>query len=155
ASTPRQEDIGRGSFLNSRARSKIQDPSYVARNYPRGKADLYAAFLERGLQFASVSGTSALLTLRNWMFIKQYQDLREWLLQSFSLRALGDFAIGAFDEVPNDVLSVVVSVFRKVARGLSESVALQPTPPDDRSYDRERTQRKRAAVLCQVGQYAF
>ena len=52
--------------------SKMQDAAYVARNYPRGKADLYAAFLERGLQLARDGGTSALLTMRNWMFIKQY-----------------------------------------------------------------------------------
>ena len=68
---------------------------------------------------------------------------------------VGDFAIGAFDEVPNDVLSVVVSVFRNVASQSPESVALQPTPPDDRSYDRERTLRKRAATLCHEGTYRF
>src|SRR5579875_674505 len=73
----------------------------------------------------------------------------------FDLRALGDFAIGAFDEVPNDVLSVVVSVFRRLAPGQAGSVALQPTPPEDRSYDRERTKRKRAAVLCHVGRFVF
>src|SRR4051812_20027483 len=89
------------------------------------------------------------------MFIKQYSDLRSWLLETFDLRALGDFAIGAFDEVPNDVLSVVASVYRKVAPRQVESVSLQPTPPDDRSYDRERTRRKRAACLCQVGHFKF
>ena len=85
------------------------------------------------------------------MFIKQYANLRSWLLESYDLRALGDFAIGAFDEVPNDLLSVAVSVFRKLEPADTESVAIQPTPLDDRSYDRERTRRKRAAVLCQIG----
>jgi hypothetical protein len=108
--------------------SKMSDASYVKKHYPRGKADLYAAFLERGLQLTRTGGTSALLTMRNWMFIKQYSELRQWLLETYDLRALGDFAIGAFDEVPNDVLSVVVSVFRKAAPDSVESVALQPTP---------------------------
>ena len=130
--------------------SKMADADYVKRHYPLGKADLYAAFLIRGLQLAREGGTSALLTMRNWMFIKQYADLRIWLLERFDLRALGDFAIGAFDEVPNDVLSVVVSVFRKVPPAPEQSVALQPTPLDDRSYDRERTRRKRAAVLSAI-----
>src|SRR5690606_37659820 len=66
-----------------------------------------------------------------------------------------DFAIGAFDFVPNDVLTVAVSVFRKCMPGNEESVAVQPTPPDDRSYDRQRTARKRAAALCQVGRHEF
>ncbi len=90
--------------------------------------------------------------MRNWMFIKQYQDVQIIVAGEVkTCGALGDFAIGAFDEVPNDVLSVVVSVFRNVASQSPESVALQPTPPDDRSYDRERTHRKRAATLCHVG----
>jgi len=135
--------------------SKMQDAAYVARNYPRGKADLFAAFLERGMQFASVGGTSALLTLRSWMFIQQYKELRYWLLESFTLRALGDFDRGAFEEVPDEVVSVVVSVFRRMVMELKESVALQPTPLNDRSRDSERTQRKRAATLCAAAQYPF
>ncbi len=135
--------------------SKMADAGYVKRHYLLGKADLYAAFLIRGLQLAREGGTSALLTMRNWMFIKQYAELRGWLLESFDLRALGDFAIGAFDEVPNDVLSVVVSVFRNATPAPEQSVALQPTPLDDRSYDRERTRRKRAAALCHRGYCMF
>ena len=135
--------------------TKLASAGYLQSTYPRGKADLYAAFLERGLHLVREGGTSALLTMRNWMFIKQYEALRTWLLESFDLRALGDFAIGAFDEVPNDLLSVVVSVFRRVAHAPETSAAQQPTPPDDLSYDRERTRRKRAAVLCQAGRYAF
>jgi hypothetical protein len=135
--------------------AKMADAAYVKRHYPLGKADLYAAFLIRGLELAREGGTSALLTMRNWMFIKQYTELRVWLLEGFDLRALGDFAIGAFDEVPNDVLSVVVSVFRKTQPVPKQSVALQPTPLDDRSYDRERTLRKRAAVLTHYGTFVF
>ncbi len=134
--------------------SKMADAKYVQKHYPRGKADLYAAFLERGLQLAKEGGVSALLTMRNWMFIKQYAELREWLLESFDLRLLGDVDRGAFDEVPNEVLAAVMSLFRRARPG-DASLALQPTPLDDKSYDRERTKRKRAAVLCQVGRFEF
>ena len=56
------------------ATTKMQDAVYVAQNYPRGKADLYAAFLERGLQLTSEHGSSALLTMRNWLFLQQYSE---------------------------------------------------------------------------------
>ncbi len=135
--------------------SKLADGGYIKKHYPRGKADLFAAFLERGLELARPGGVSALLTMRNWMFIKQYASLRQWLLETWDLRALGDFAVGAFDEVPNDVLSVTISVFRRGTAGEANSVALQPTPPDDKSYDRARTARKRAATLCHVGRHEF
>lgn len=135
--------------------SKMADTRYIEEHYSRGKADLYAAFLDRGLQLARVGGVSALLTMRNWMFIRQYIELRKWILASWDLRALGDFAVGAFDEVPNDLLSVVVSVFRRSPPDKTPSVALQLTSPDQPSYDRARTKRKRAATLCQSGRHEF
>ena len=42
----------------------VVDAAYVKEHYPRGKADLYAAFLERGLQLVKDGGTSAMLTMR-------------------------------------------------------------------------------------------
>ncbi len=135
--------------------SKMAESRFFEKEYPLGKADLYACFLLRGLELVREGGVSSMLTMRNWMFIKQYAGLREWLLGEFDLRGLGDFAIGAFDEVPNDVLSVAVSVFHNVGPRETASVAQQPTPPDDRSYDRVRTSRKRAATLCQVGRVEF
>lgn len=135
--------------------TKMQDARYAQRVYENGKADLYAAFLLRGLQLARDGGTSALLTMRNWMFTKLYKKLRVELVSSHDLRSLGDFAIGAFDEVANDVLTVVVSVFRRAEPSSVASVAAMPSAIDDRSYDRERTQRKRAATLVHEGRYEF
>ena len=100
-------------------------------------------------------GLSALLVMRGWMFIKQFEELRLWLLANHDLRSLGDFDRGAFDEVPNDLLAVVGAVFLASAASSTISVAVQPSPFDDRSYDRARTGRKRAAVLLQVGRVEF
>ena len=135
--------------------SKIAESKYIEKQYPLGKADLFAAFLLRGLQLVREGGVSALLTMRNWMFIKQYSGLRQYLLSTFDLRALGDFAVGAFDEVPNDVLSVTVSVMHRTQARPERSIAQQPTAVTDNSYDRARTSRKRAAVLCHLGRHTF
>ncbi len=137
------------------ATARLRDAAYFKSTYPRGRADLYAAFLERGLQLARPGGTSALLTMRGWMFAQQYADLRAWLLRTHDLRALGDFAVGAFEDVPNDVLSVVASVFRRAPPDPSPAAALLPSPPEDRSYDRERTRRKRAAAIAHLGRHSF
>ncbi len=134
--------------------SKMADSRYIEKQYPLGKADLYAAFLLRGLQLVRSGGVSAMLTRRNWMFIKQYSDLRGDLLERFSLRALGDFDRGAFEDVPDEVVSVAASVFGRMT-SQAGSVAVLPTPREDRSRDSERTQRKRAATLCHVGLHEF
>ena len=135
--------------------SKMADAGYLSKHYPKGKADLYAAFLQRGLELAKDGGFSALLTMRNWMFISQYSAIREFLIESYDLRLLGDFDRGAFDDVPNEILAVVMSVFQKVPPSDRISFAQQPTTFDDNSYDRQRTNRKRAAVLAHVGRYEF
>ena len=135
--------------------SKMVDAAYVQKTYPLGKADLYAAFLERGLELVREGGVSALLTMRNWMFLKQFADLRMWLLATYDLRALGDFDRGGFEAIPDEVVSVVVSVFCKSKLCGGVSVAHMPTPNDDTSRDSDRTQRKRAGTLCQVGRYEF
>lgn len=136
--------------------SLLTENKYV-RGFYRGKWNLYAAFLERGLELARPGGISALLTMRAWMFgiESSVRGLREYLLDTFDLRTLGDVDRGAFDEVPNDLLAAVITAFRRSRPASAMSVAIQPTPLSDKSYDRERTKRKRAALLAQVGRYEF
>jgi len=135
--------------------SKMEEARYVSSNYRLGKADLYAAFLQRGSELLAERGLMSLLTMRSWMFIQQYLGIRTWIQTNFDLRSIGDFAIGAFDEVANDLLSVSAVVIRKATPSSQPGVSLLPSPPDDRSYDRERTSRKRSATLCHVGLHSF
>ncbi len=135
--------------------SRMADTKYLAATYPRAKADLYAAFLERGLLLAKPGGYSALLTMRGWMFLAQFRELREHLLKTFDLRSIGDVDRGAFEDVPNDVLAAAMTILRRAPPADVSSVATQPFPFNDTSYDRERTKRKRAAVLTQVGRFEF
>ncbi|WP_199341913.1 BREX-6 system adenine-specific DNA-methyltransferase PglX [Nostoc punctiforme] len=135
--------------------SDIVNPEYIKKEYSKGKTDLYAAFLERGLQLVKDGGISALLTMRGWMFIKKFTEIREWLLDNFDLRLLAYVDRGAFEEVPDEVVATVMSVFQKSSPHEAISIALQPTALDDNSRDSARTKRKRAALLAQVGRYEF
>lgn len=135
---------------------KMADAGYITKNYPRGKADLYAAFLERGLQLARVGGVSALLTMRNWMFIQQYTQIREWLLGNSDLRMIGDLNTAAFEDVQNsEVLAVMMSIFLNTPPSGEMSIAMQATPLDENSYDRKRTKRKQATLVSQAGRFEF
>ena len=135
--------------------SRTAQFEYVTTNYERAKADLYAAFLERGMELVREGGVSALLTMRGWMFLGQFKELREHLLSTYDLRGLVDLDSGAFDEVSaaQVVLSVACSVFLRGAPD-SSSIALRPTPTEDRASSR-MTDRKRAGLLAQVGRYEF
>jgi hypothetical protein len=135
--------------------AKLAQASWFKKHYPKGKADLYACFLERGLELAKPGGASALLTMRGWMFLSQFQDLREHLLTTRHLRAIGDIDRGGFADIPDEVVSTAMAVFARSAPAGRRSIAIQPTPLNDRSRDADRTVRKRAALLAQVGRYEF
>jgi Eco57I restriction-modification methylase len=134
--------------------SKTQAFEYVASKYPRGKADLYAAFLERGLELIREGGVSALLTMRGWMFLGQFEHLRKHLLHDRDVVCLGDVDRGGFQDVLDEVLSIAMSVVRRASPRV-RSIAIQPTSPSDRSRDASRTRRKQATLLAQVGRYEF
>ena len=133
--------------------AKMLDAKYIEKTYPLGKADLYAAFLLRGLELVREGGVSAMLTMRNWMFIKQYAELRQHLLERFDLRALGDFDRGAFEEIaagPGGV-SVAISAWQKT-RSTVQATAIRPSPIGSVAHDLPE---KRAATLCHVGRHEF
>lgn len=134
--------------------SKTANFDYVVKNYPLGRANLYEAFLERGLELVREGGLSALLTIRGWMFLGK-GELRQAVIREHDLRMLGDVDRGAFQDVPDEVLATVMSVIRRAAPGSDPSIAMQPTPLDDHSRDSGRTNRKRAALLAQVGRHEF
>ncbi len=137
--------------------SLLSEQADLKRLYPRGRANLYAAFLERAMEFLKQNGISALLVMRGWMFQCEASlaSLRHFMLNTSELRLIGDVDRGAFDEIRDDQVAAAMVVFRKAPPGGSPCVALQPTPPSDRTRDAGRTPRKRAAVLAQVGRCDF
>lgn len=133
--------------------SKMADAQYVAQHFPSAKADLYAAFLLRALDLCKPHGTSALLTMRNWMFIKQYSDLRETFFKNYDLRAIGDVSWGAFEEMRDN--PVAMSIINKKNPSKEKSFALAPTDPQERIRTLEEVQKKASGLLCQVGRFDF
>ncbi|PZO41936.1 MAG: BREX-6 system adenine-specific DNA-methyltransferase PglX [Pseudanabaena frigida] len=134
--------------------SKMADAVYLSKHYPKGKADLYAAFLQRGLELAKDGGFSALLTMRNWMFISQYSAIREFLIENYDLRLLGDLETGAFEGISGQVVSVSMTIFQKLKPSDRLSIAIQPKTLQI-SEAPQQTPNKRAALLAQVGRYEF
>ncbi|PRQ05135.1 BREX-6 system adenine-specific DNA-methyltransferase PglX [Enhygromyxa salina] len=131
---------------------KIADSDYVRSQYDVAKADLYAAFLQRGLGLARAGGGCAMITMRTWMFIKQFSSFRVWLLETHGLAVLGDLSWGAFEGMRDN--PVVMSVFRRESAG-QRSIALAPGDPQVRVRTKEEIHRKRAAIQCQEGLTPF
>ena len=54
----------------------------------RDSADLFAMFIERGLECALPRGFEAMVTMQSWMFLSSYEKLRAKILQESSIECL-------------------------------------------------------------------
>jgi len=133
--------------------SRMQDAKYIANTYPRAKADLYAAFLERGLELVRSGGVSAFVTMQGWMFLGQYAELRRWTCQENSVRCLADLRWCAFECMRHATISMAVTMRGAAPR--VNAVAIAPTNREEREESIPALHRKRASLLSQLGQCAF
>ncbi len=131
--------------------TKTAEFEYVTKAYPRGKADLYAAFLERGLELVRDGGVSAMVTMRGWMFLGQFTDLRKRILHDNGL-VLGDLGWGAFEDMTDN--PVTLSLLQRGVTS-SASTALSPTDPTARVRTDEHRRTIIAGLLAQVGRHTF
>jgi 23S rRNA G2069 N7-methylase RlmK/C1962 C5-methylase RlmI len=71
---------------------------YIKKAYPRTKNDLYAAFVERGLELLRPGGYLGAITSRTGFFLTTFRKWREEiLLQEAKLVALADLGYGVLD----------------------------------------------------------
>jgi len=78
--------------------ASVGSKAYIERTYPRTKNDLYAAFVERGLELLRPGGYLGAITSRTGFFLSSFQKWREEiLLQEARLIALADLGYGVLD----------------------------------------------------------
>jgi len=103
---------------------KIADKQYIDAYYPEGKADLYAVFLKRGIELTKSFGLSAMVTMRGWMFIKDYENLRYYIEDQKYLYSIADLHFGAFPEMRD--VSVAMCIIANTSQNDRETLFLQP-----------------------------
>src|SRR5437016_620176 len=74
-----------------------QIKSFVGREYKIGKADLFAAFILRGLEFLRPAGYLGMVTQQSWLFNKTFASLRANLLERVTLESVAQLRAGAFE----------------------------------------------------------
>lgn len=85
----------------------------VAKLYPTGKGDLYAAFILRGTELLKNSGRLGMVTQQSFMFISSYEKLRDWLGKQCVNEVIGHVGPRAFDEVSGEKVNTTLIVLRK------------------------------------------
>lgn len=86
---------------------------YCDHVHQRAKADLATCFVERCLSFCSLTGSSAVVTPQNWLFLGRYKALRETLLSLNEWKHVGRLGTGAFETISGEIVNVALLVMEK------------------------------------------
>ena len=79
--------------------------SWMSREYPLGKYDLCASFIERGLLMAANRGYSSMITMQSWMTIPSALGLRKVILSKSTIASLALLGAHAFNSISGEVVA--------------------------------------------------
>ncbi|EFM70929.1 BREX-1 system adenine-specific DNA-methyltransferase PglX [Enterococcus faecalis] len=71
---------------------------YVKDNYPEVKTDLFSVFIKMNSQMLTDGGYAGFMTPFVWMFIKSYEELRNFLIANKNISSLVQMEYSAFEE---------------------------------------------------------
>lgn len=85
--------------------------SYIKKNYPDSKMDLFAVFIERCQKMLKINGYQAMITMHSWMFLSSYEKLREKMLLNDTINMV-HLGVRAFEEIGGEVVQTTAFVRR-------------------------------------------
>lgn len=92
---------------------------FVVNNYKAYSGDLFSVFMYRNFAFCKQNGYSAFMTPNVWMFIKTYENLRDYIINQKSIISLIQMAKGAFfKEATVDICTFILKNANESEKGL-------------------------------------
>ncbi|WP_144557889.1 BREX-1 system adenine-specific DNA-methyltransferase PglX [Shouchella miscanthi] len=71
--------------------------SYLTKNYPKVKSDLYSAFMECSFHYTKQGGQIGFITPYVWMFISSYEYIRKRIVEEKSITSLVQLEYNGFE----------------------------------------------------------
>jgi len=118
--------LDRAVLAGQRFHVILANPPYLARRhmepalaahlqaaYPEGKGDLYAAFLQRMLEWLEPGGRLGVITQSSFLFIATYAPLRRLLLAQAAIEGALHLGSGAFAELTGEKVNTAALVLRR------------------------------------------
>ena len=102
-------------YLN-KFEGKLKD--YVTTEYKAYSGDLFSVFIYRNFDFCIDKGYSAFMTPFVWMFIKLYENLREYIIKNKSICTLIQMEYSAFEEATVPICSFVLKNCKETETGI-------------------------------------
>ena len=90
---------------------------FVVKNYKDYSSDLFAVFIKRNFDFTVENGYLGFMTPFVWMFIKSYEQLREYIINNKSISTLVQMEYSAYEEATVPICSYVLKNKKSEAVG--------------------------------------
>ena len=110
--------LNQGKVFNNKYNILITNPPYmgignmnenvntfISKNYPNSKSDLFAVFIEKMNRIVKLSGKISMITQHTWMNSKTYQNLRENILKNRCIKSLVYLGTNSFEEISGEVVN--------------------------------------------------
>jgi len=81
--------------------------NFAKNEFPASKADMFAMFIEKGIQYGKHSSIVSMVTMTSWMFLSSYEELRLKFVNKYSLLGAADLGSRAFTEISGQKVQVV------------------------------------------------
>ena len=91
---------------------------FAKKYYKNYSKDLFSMFIYRNFDFCDEYGYNALMTPFVWMFIKNYENLRKFIINNKSISSLIQLEYSAFSEATVPICTFVLSNFDKNYTGI-------------------------------------
>jgi SAM-dependent methyltransferase len=99
-------------YMGSKGMNK-ELSDFVKKRYPDSKSDLFAVFMERGLELTKENGYMAMINQHSWMFLSSYEKLRIKIIKNHKIDTLVHLGARAFEEIGGEVVQSVAFVLQK------------------------------------------
>ena len=90
---------------------------FVIREYKPYSGDLFSVFIFRNFGYCKPGGYSAFMTPFVWMFIKTYENLREYIINNKAITTLVQMEYSAFEEATVPICSFVLKNAKEMQTG--------------------------------------
>jgi hypothetical protein len=135
----------------AKARKEIGDQ--IQLHYQDGKADLYSIFMLRAFQLLQEYGKVAMVTLRGWMFLSQFEDVRLKFLREANFLSFGDLHLGAFSDMKD--VSATMFVYQKSNLKSLSTKIVRPVPKLQIRRDQYQVGKNERGLLRASEVYTF
>lgn len=91
---------------------------FVVNNYKAYSGDLFSVFIYRNFDYCKVDGYSAFMTPFVWLFIKTYETLRKYIIDTKAITTLVQMEYSAFEEATVPICCFVLKNGKDRNKGL-------------------------------------